>query len=319
MIPAMKAYLDLLEHVLTHGKPREDRTGVGTIGVFGHQMRVDLRAGFPLLTTKKLPFRWIAAELLWFLSGSTDERALRAQGVDIWKEWATEEQCARFARKEGDLGPIYGWQWRHFGGDYSLLRTIEKDRANGDYDEGGEEDARIVRNASGFDQIAWVEREIVKNPFSRRLVVSAWDPADAQRVALPPCHTLFQFYVSEEHFAGVGYSGTSKLLSCHLYARSIDAFLGLPFNVASYALLTHLMARSTGLGVGELVISFGDLHLYRNHLDQARKQCGRVPRPLPRLRICPRAERPGILGYLADDFALEGYDPHPAIRAEVAV
>lgn len=303
----MKAYLDLLKHILDHGEVREDRTGVGTIGVFGHQMRVDLRAGFPLLTTKKLPFRWIAAELLWFLSGSTDERELRTQGVDIWKEWATAEQCAKHGREAGDLGPIYGWAWRHFGAEYDGIGSGIRPCGDAKHDE-----------HVGFDQIAWVEREIVKNPFSRRLVVSAWNPTDAQRVALPPCHTLFQFYVSQEHFAGDGYSGTAKLLSCHLYARSIDAFLGLPFNVASYALLTHMMAHSTGLGVGELVISFGDLHLYRNHLDQAREQLSREPRPLPNL-VISRPPEHGIFGFASGDFALDGYDPHPAIKAEVAV
>lgn len=288
----MQTYLDLLRHVLDHGVRRKNRTGVDTIGVFGHQIRVDLRAGFPLLTTKKLPFRWVLAELLWFLSGSTDEGALRAQGVDIWKEWATAEQCAKFGREAGDLGPIYGWQWRHFGSDYP----------------------RKALAPAGFDQIAWLERELVSNPGSRRLVVSAWDPASAQRVTLPPCHTLFQLYVGEPQADG------RRPLSCHLYARSIDAFIGLPFNLASYALLTHALAHSTGLGVGDLVISFGDLHLYENHLGQASEQVvWRDPRPLPRLDMNPRSAGMSVLALTPEDFALVGYDPHPAIKAEVAV
>lgn len=289
----MKAYLDVLRHILDRGERRANRTGIDTIGVFGHQMRIDLREGFPLLTTKKLPFRWIAAELLWFLSGDTNEQTLRNQGVDIWKEWATTEQCAKFGRAAGDLGPVYGWQWRHFGQPYWEL----KDR---------EVEFLPAHHGEGFDQIAWVEREIVKNPQSRRLIVSAWNPADAQRVTLPPCHTLFQFYV-----------GNGEALSCHLYARSIDAFLGLPFNVASYALLTHAMADCAGLGVGDLIISFGDLHLYENHLDQAREQLAREPRPLPTLEIGPHGG--GVAALKLEDFKLNGYNPHPAIRAEVAV
>lgn len=287
----MKQYLDVLRHILNNGERRRNRTGVDTIGVFGHQMRLDLRAGFPLLTTKRLPFRWIVAELLWFLSGSTDERDLRAMGVDIWKEWATPEQCAKFGRSEGDLGPVYGWAWRHFGGDYAY---------RGAY-------SAMPGVDLGFDQIAWVEREIVRNPESRRLIVSAWHPKDAQRVSLPPCHTLFQFYVEND-----------GALSCHLYARSIDAFLGLPFNIASYALLTHAMGGATGHGVGDLVISFGDLHIYENHLAQVNEQLAREPRPLPRLRIRPTDVK-SVFSYIAGDFSLEGYDPHPAIRAEVAV
>lgn len=298
----MKAYLDLLQRILDRGVRRKNRTGVDTIGVFAEQLRVDLRAGFPLLTTKKVPSRWVLEELLWFLSGSTDERELRARGVDIWKEWATPEQCARFGREEGDLGPVYGWQWRSFGrrypaskvGEFSVVDPFGADK--------------------GFDQIAWVEQEIRRNPESRRLVVSAWHPADAQRVALPPCHTLFQFYVAEPGpFAS---AGAKASLSLHLYARSIDAFLGLPFNVASYALLTHAFAACSGLGVGDLVISFGDLHLYENHLEQAREQLSREPRALPTLRVQPRDS---VLNLRAEDFSLHGYDPHPAIRAEVAV
>lgn len=294
----MQSYIDLLKHVLDRGERRKNRTGVDTIGVFGHQLRVDLRAGFPLLTTKKLPFRWIVAELLWFLSGSTDEKVLRAQGVDIWKEWATPEQCAKFGRGEGDLGPVYGFAWRHFGGNYAHRSAAEERRAN----------LGTLGVPNGFDQIAWVENEIRTNQQSRRLIVSAWNPEHAQRVALPPCHTLFQFYV-----------GNDGALSTHLYARSIDAFLGLPFNVASYALLTHALAHSTRLSVGDLVISFGDLHLYENHLEQATEQILREPRPLPRLYMNMRSAGASVLSLTPEDFSLAGYDPHPAIKAEVAV
>lgn len=284
----MKTYLDILKHILANGTEREDRTGVGTIGVFGHQARFDLRQGFPLLTTKKMPFRWIVAELLWFLSGDTNEKTLRDQGVDIWKEWATAEQCARFGREEGDLGPVYGHLWRHFGGDLGVKMR---------------DGSRVGKG--GFDQIAWVEQEIRHNPNSRRLVVSAWNPSDAQRVTLPPCHTLFQFYVGNGE------------LSCHLYARSIDAFLGLPFNIASYALLTHMMANSTSLRVGELVISFGDLHIYKNHLAQVHEQLSREPRHLPELLLRPEGGH--ILAVTIADVALQFYSPHPPLKAEVAV
>lgn len=288
----MKAYLDILRHILDNGTIREDRTGVGTIGVFGHQARFDLRAGFPLLTTKRIPFRFVVAELLWFLSGDTDASTLQEQGVTIWNEWATEEKCARFGRKAGDLGPVYGFAWRRFGGNYRL-RDQFREPDNGD-----------ASQFSGFDQITWVEQEIRCNPNSRRLIVSAWNPLDAQRVELPPCHTLFQFYVSD------------GALSCHLYARSIDAFLGLPFNIASYALLTHMMAASTGLTVGEFVISFGDLHIYRNHLEQVNEQLSRAPSALPTLRVLPMAS---ILDIRAEHISLENYHPQSAISAPVAV
>ena len=288
----MKAYLDILRHILDNGAIREDRTGVGTIGVFGHQARFDLRAGFPLLTTKRIPFRFVVAELLWFLSGDTNAATLQRQGVTIWNEWATWEQCAKFGREAGDLGPVYGFAWRRFGGNYRL-RDQFKDPANGG-----------ASQFSGFDQITWVEQEIRRNPNSRRLIVSAWNPLDAQRVELPPCHTLFQFYVS------------GGALSCHLYARSIDAFLGLPFNIASYALLTHMMAASTGLTVGEFVISFGDLHIYRNHLEQVNEQLSRAPSGLPTLRVLPMAS---VLDIRAEHISLENYYPQSAISAPVAV
>lgn len=283
----MQTYHDLLRHILTHGRVRPNRTGVDTIGVFGYQARFDLREGFPLVTTKKMFWRGIVAELLWFLSGDTHEHTLRDQNVHIWQEWATAEQCARFGRAEGDLGPIYGWTWRRFGQPYDDLGV-----------------------PGGFDQIAWLLDEIQKNPSSRRLIVSGWDPREASNVALPPCHTLFQFYVQDGE------------LSCHLYQRSADAFLGAPWNVASYALLTHLIAHCTGLRVGELVHSFGDLHVYRNHLEQVSMQLSRSPRLLPNLVVHDTEIGDPLRRLLAiryEDLSLHGYDPHPALAAPVAV
>ncbi len=264
----MKPYHDLLHRILDEGHAKDDRTGTGTLSVFGHQMRFDLSDGFPLVTTKKLHLRSIVHELLWFLRGDTNVAYLRGNGVSIWDEWADET---------GDLGPVYGKQWRSW----------EK--------PGG----------GTVDQIAWVLDEIRRNPDSRRLVVTAWNPADLDRMALAPCHCLFQFYV------GAG------RLSCQLYQRSADAFLGVPFNIASYALLTHMMAQATGLAAGDFVHSFGDAHLYLNHLEQARRQLTREPRPLPRLRLNPAVR--SLFDFTYDDVAIEGYEPHPAIRAPVAV
>lgn len=282
----MREYLDILRHVLSKGTIREDRTGVGTIGVFGYQARFDMRDGtFPLVTTKKMFWRGIVAELLWFLSGSTDAGVLQAQGVHIWDAWATAEKCAEFGRRPGDLGPVYGSQWRNFG-------QSDHDRAEAD----------------GFDQIAATVAEIRRNPNSRRLVVSAWNPVDASRVALPPCHTLFQFYVQDGE------------LSCHLYARSIDTFIGLPFNIASYALLVHLMAHATGTTPGELVISFGDLHIYRNHLEQVEEQLSRKPFPAPLvgLEFSPPAPT-DIFAIRPEHIKLVGYSHHSAIKGDVAI
>ncbi len=264
----MQQYLDLLARVLHQGRDRGDRTGVGTRSIFGHQMRFDLADGFPLVTTKKLHLKSIVHELLWFLAGHTNVGYLRKNGVRIWDEWADAN---------GDLGPVYGKQWRSWS------------RPDG----------------GTLDQIAWVEQEIVRNPNSRRLVVTAWNPAEIGEMALPPCHCLFQFYVSGDR------------LSCQLYQRSGDVFLGVPFNIASYALLTMMMAQATGLRPGEFVHSFGDVHLYANHFDQAREQLTRTPRPLPRMEINPEIHR--IFDFAYEDFALKGYDPHPAIKAEVAV
>ncbi|WP_240126773.1 thymidylate synthase [Thermomonas alba] len=264
----MRQYLDLLRHVLEHGTDRGDRTGTGTRSVFGWQMRFDLREGFPLVTTKKLHLRSIIHELLWFLQGSTNIAYLKANRVSIWDEWADAD---------GELGPIYGKQWRSWEGA----------------------DGRT------FDQIRWVLEEIRRNPESRRLIVSAWNVADLPKMALQPCHTLFQFYVADGR------------LSCQLYQRSGDIFLGVPFNIASYALLTHMVAQVCGLGVGDFVHTLGDAHLYANHFDQAREQLTRTPRPLPVLKLNPQVR--DLLDFRYEDIAIEGYDPWPAIKAPVAV
>jgi len=278
------AYLHLLKHVLHEGRDREDRTGTGTRSVFGWQMRFDLRRSFPLLTTKKLHVRSIVHELLWFLRGETHVASLQAQGVRIWDEWATAEQCARFGRAPGDLGPVYGHQWRNFGATR---------QADGSY-------AR-----DGVDQIARVVESLRKNPLSRRHIVTGWNPAEADEVALPPCHTLFQLYAQDGE------------LSCQLYQRSGDVFLGVPFNIASYALLTCMLAQVTGLRPGELVHTLGDAHLYRNHFAQAEEQLRRTPRPPPQLRLNPDVK--DLFAFRFEDLQLEGYDPHPHIKAEVAV
>lgn len=280
----MKAYLDLLQHILDHGQDRGDRTGTGTRSVFGHQLRFDLAEGFPAVTTKKLHLRSIIHELLWFLSGSTHVEYLQTNRVRIWNEWATAEQCARFGRPEGDLGPVYGHQWRNFGGT---------EQPDGSYQQ------------DGVDQLQRALDLIQNKPESRRILVTGWNPQEADRVALPPCHTLFQFYV-----------GQGKL-SCQLYQRSADVFLGVPFNIASYALLTHMVAQVCGLGVGDFVHTFGDVHLYSNHFEQARTQLMRATRPLPQLHLDPSVD--DLFAFRFEHIRLEGYDPHPAIRAPVAV
>ena len=281
----MQAYLDLLRQVRDHGEPRKDRTGTGTLGIFGAQLRFDLRQGFPLVTTKKVHLKSIIHELLWFISGRTDNQWLQERGVTIWNEWSTAEQCARFGRAEGDLGPVYGHQWRNFGATKKPDGTYARD---------------------GKDQLAELLHGIRNNPSSRRLIVSGWNPQEADQVALPPCHTLFQFYVS-----------TDKRLSCQLYQRSADLFLGVPFNIASYALLTHMIAQVTGLAVGDFVHTFGDAHIYANHREQVNTQLARQPRPLPSLRLNPAAS--DLFAFRYEDIQIEGYDPHPAIKAPVAV
>jgi thymidylate synthase len=286
----MKQYQDLLKTILERGARHNDRTGVGTISVFGYQTRFDLRAGFPIVTTKRVPFRWVAEELFWFLRGSTDEGSLREKGVDIWAEWATPEETARFGRSAGDLGPIYGYLWRSFGGDYP--------------------------KRNGFDQIAWIVDEIQKNPNSRRLIVSAWNPPEASvcnqnSPSLPPCHTLFQFKVENE-----------KILHCQLYQRSADAFLGVPFNISSYALLTHLIAHVCDLQVGEFIHTFGDLHIYSNHLEQVEEILAREPLPLPKLELIAAENLKGfegLLNFKYKNLNLVGYQSHGKIAAPVAV
>ncbi|MDP1917822.1 MAG: thymidylate synthase [Myxococcales bacterium] len=279
-----RAYLDLLKTVMEQGKPRADRTGTGTRALFGGQLRFDLRSSFPLLTTKKVHLKSIVHELLWFVRGETTVQSLKDVGVSIWDEWATAEKTARFGRSAGDLGPVYGHQWRNFGATKKADGTYEKD---------------------GVDQLARLVRDIRESPMSRRLLVTGWNPEEADQVALPPCHTLFQFHVQDGE------------LSCHLYQRSGDVFLGVPFNIASYALLTLMVAQATGLTPGDFVHSFGDVHLYNNHVDQAREQLAREPRAFPRMRLNP--ERTSLFDFRFEDFTLEGYDPHPAIKAPVAV
>lgn len=281
----MKQYQDLLRHILETGTRHEDRTGVGTISAFGYQARFDLREGFPIVTTKRVPFRWVAEELFWFLTGSTDERDLRARGVDIWEEWATAEQTATFGRETGDLGPVYGYLWRSFGGDYPQM--------------------------NGVDQIARLIQEIETNPNSRRLIVSGWDPRVCDEVALPPCHTLFQFKIEN-----------GKTLHCQLYQRSADAFLGVPFNISSYALMTHLVAHVCDLEVGDFIHTFGDLHIYSNHLEQVHELLARQPFPLPKLEFVNADELKGLDGLLKMSFEnvnLVGYQSHAKIAAPVAV
>jgi len=280
----MRHYLDLLQHILEHGGDKGDRTGTGTRSVFGHQMRFDLSKGFPLLTTKKVHFRSIVVELLWFLKGDTNVKYLQDNKVTIWDEWATAEQTARFGRPAGELGPVYGHQWRNFGATQN-------------------EDGSYQQN--GFDQISWLINEIKTNPNSRRLIVSGWNPKEASQVALPPCHTLFQFFVQ------------NGKLSCQLYQRSADVFLGVPFNIASYALLTHMIAQVCDLQVGDFVWTGGDTHLYANHFDQARLQLGRDPLELCQLKLNPEVK--SIFDFKFEDIEIINYHSHPAIKAPVAV
>ena len=264
----MKQYLDLLQHILDNGFQKGDRTGTGTISVFGHQMRFHLEDGFPLLTTKKVHLRSIIHELLWLINGDTNIKYLHDNKVSIWDEWADEN---------GDLGPVYGYQWRSWPNP----------------------------NGQSIDQISQVVNSLKNNPDSRRHIVSAWNPAEVDKMALPPCHSLFQFYVADGK------------LSCQLYQRSADLFLGVPFNIASYALLTMMMAQVTGLKPGEFVHTLGDVHIYNNHLEQVKEQLSREPRALPVMKINPDVK--SIFDFKYEDFTLEGYDPHPTIKAPIAV
>jgi thymidylate synthase len=264
----MKNYQNLLREILTHGAPRMDRTGTGTLSLFGHQMRFPLQEGFPLVTTKKVHWKSVVVELLWFLRGDSNVKYLRDHGVTIWDEWANAE---------GELGPVYGVQWRSWRGA----------------------EGRAV------DQIADVISQIKTNPDSRRLIVNAWNVAELSKMALPPCHALFQFYVSQGK------------LSCQLYQRSADVFLGVPFNIASYSLLTHLIARECGLEVGDFIHTFGDVHLYINHIEQAKEQLSRTPRSLPRLELNPSCQ--SVFDFKYEDCRIIDYDPYPAIKAPVAV
>ena len=279
-----QAYLDLLKHIMTNGTEKGDRTGTGTLSHFGAQLRFNLADGFPLLTTKKVHFKSIVYELLWFLSGSTKVDYLQENGVRIWNEWATAEQTARFNRPAGDLGPIYGHQWRNYGATK---------REDGSYE------------SNGVDQITDVIEQIKTNPNSRRLIVSGWNPSEAEQVALPPCHTLFQFFVADNK------------LSCQLYQRSADLFLGVPFNIASYALLTHMVAQVCGLEVGEFIWTGGDCHIYQNHREQVELQLTRELYTLPTLTLNPDVK--GIFAFTFEDISVEGYESHPAIKAKVAV
>jgi thymidylate synthase len=263
----MKQYLDLLDHILTTGVKKDDRTGTGTLSVFGYQMRFDLQHGFPLVTTKKLHLKSIIYELLWFLKGDTNIRYLNDHGVRIWDEWADEN---------GDLGPVYGAQWRSWPSEHGRI-----------------------------DQISELLTQIRNNPDSRRLMVSAWNVSQVSQMALPPCHVIFQFYVANGR------------LSCQLYQRSADTFLGVPFNIASYSLLTLMIAQVCDLQPGDFIHTFGDVHLYLNHIEQARLQLKRAPRPLPKMHINP--EKKSLFDFHFDDFKLTGYDPHPHIKATVAV
>jgi len=326
-------YLDLLERIKNQGREKGDRTGNGTYSLFGAQLRFDLTKGFPLLTTKKLPFRWIAEELFWLLSGSTNEHELREKGVDIWKEWATEEQCAKYGREKGDLGPVYGWQWRNFGGAQHWHEGEEPDGSlipSGPAPHIDASNPAHRRESGGVDQIAVALDLLEKNPDSRRIIVTGWNPAEATQVALPPCHTFFQFETHTEMRMVRGRLGDHPearpvpVLSCHMYMRSADVFLGVPFNIASYALLTHMFAHVLHYGVGDLIISFGDVHIYLNHLAQVEEQLSRKPHELPRLTIdhqmpadYPLLER--LLDIKYEHLKLVGYKPHPKIAAKVAV
>lgn len=290
-------YLNLLQDILDNGQSKQDRTGTGTLSVFGRQIRFNLAKGFPLLTTKRVHLKSIIHELLWFLKGDTNIKYLQENKVRIWDEWATKEQCAKFNREEGDLGPIYGHQWTRYGatlfGPYSVIKNGVEEKRPANYDN------------DGVNQIQKAVDLLKKNPDSRRIIVSAWNPKESDRVALPACHSLFQFYVLDGK------------LSCQLYQRSADVFLGVPFNIASYALLTMMMAQVCSLELGDYVHTFGDVHIYNNHVEQVKLQLSREPRLFPKMIINPEVK--DIFGFKYEDFKLEDYNPHPRIKAKVSI
>lgn len=296
-----KIYLDLAKDVLENGKRRSNRTGIDTIGVFGRQVRYDLKEGFPLLTTKKIFFKGVLVELLWFLRGDTNIKYLQDNGVKIWNDWVTPEFIKKFGRKEGDLGPVYGHQWRNFGGTEVMVEELipNQNRLLNRWLPTGE------WQKDGIDQINRLVNLIKTDPNSRRLIVTGWNPKECDAVALPPCHTLFQFFVENGE------------LSCQLYQRSADLFLGVPFNIASYALLTHMIAHVTGLKVGEFIHSFGDVHIYTNHIDQFKLQMSREPYPMPTLLLSKEVDN--IDKFEQHHVELVDYKSHPIIKAEVAV
>lgn len=306
----MKSYQDMLRYIIENGDSHKDRTGVGTTSVFGYQTRHDLRTGFPLLTTKKMFTRGIIQELVWFLNGRTDNQWLNEKGVKIWDEWSTKEQCAKFAREEGDLGPIYGFLWRHYGAEYqgpegSSYKSMEPN---------GSEKLSGAIKYGGIDQIKNLINDIQNNPGSRRLIVTGWDPRVATKVALPPCHTLWQCKVTEKE--------DGKYLDLQLYQRSADSFLGVPFNIASYAFINHLIAHVCGLIPRYFVHSFGDLHVYNNHIDQVRLQLSREPLPLPTIKLNDRLKGGGfeaLLDFKYEDVTIENYQCLEAIKAPVAI
>ncbi|MDA0372595.1 MAG: thymidylate synthase [Planctomycetota bacterium] len=287
----MHAYQDLLRRILDEGEWYENRTGVRCVGVFGHQMSFDLAKGFPLVTTKSVHFPSVVAELLFFVGGYTDVRWLQDRKCRIWNEWATAEQCAKRGQPEFDLGPIYGFQWRHFGATYRGMK--------------GEQEGSTDYAGEGVDQLLWAQQQLRENPDSRQIIVSAWNPVDRPNQALPPCHVLM-------HFRAIG-----GRLHCSLFQRSCDSFLGVPFNIASYSLLTLMMAQTTGLEPGTFVHFLSDAHLYENHLDQVREQLAREPRALPTVRLNPDVRC--VTGFRTEDVELVGYEPHPKLTGTVAV
>jgi thymidylate synthase len=298
-------YQQLLRHIIIYGEGHEDRTGVGTSSVFGYQNRYDVSGLFPLLTIKKMAWKAICVELMWFLRGLTDVKWLQDRGCKIWNEWATAEQCAKFGRAEGDLGPVYGWSWRHFGGDYEAAVWNAKNPT-----------AQHYANP-GIDQILQLSKDLIANPGSRRLIVTAWDPAEATRVNLPPCHSFWQCKVRRDT------SGSSNgFLDLHMYQRSADSFLGVPFNIASYSLLLALIAHTHNFRRGNFIHSYGDLHIYNNHRDQVNTVLEREPFEAPALIISDKlkgAGFEGLVNFEFEDLTLSGYQSHEAVKADVAV